>query len=83
MAEVREGSMNAVELRNVTKSFGKTIAVEGLSLDVPLGKVYGSIGPNGSGKTTTLRMIMNIYNPDGGTIRLFGDELRGACTSVD
>ncbi|UCC72813.1 MAG: ATP-binding cassette domain-containing protein [Gemmatimonadota bacterium] len=72
--------MNAVELRNVTKSFGKTVAVDDLSLDVPQGSVYGFIGPNGSGKTTTLRMIMNIYYPDGGTIRVFGGELHGACT---
>jgi ABC-2 type transport system ATP-binding protein len=72
--------MNAVELRNVTKTFGKTVAVDELSLDVPRGSVYGFIGPNGSGKTTTLRMIMNLYYPDGGTIRVFGDELHGACT---
>ncbi len=72
--------MNAVELRNVSKSFGKTVAVDELSLDVPRGSVYGFIGPNGSGKTTTLRMIMNLYYPDGGTIRVFGDELHGACT---
>jgi ABC-2 type transport system ATP-binding protein len=72
--------MNAVELHNVSKSFGKTVAVDDLSLDVPRGSVYGFIGPNGSGKTTTLRMIMNIYYPDGGTIRVFGDELHGACT---
>jgi ABC-2 type transport system ATP-binding protein len=72
--------MNAVEIRDVTKTFGKVTAVDGLSLDVPRGSVYGFIGPNGSGKTTTLRMIMNIYHPDQGSIRVFGDELRGACT---
>lgn len=72
--------MNAVELRNISKCFGKTVAVDDLSLDVPRGSVYGFIGPNGSGKTTTLRMIMNIYYPDRGTIRVFGDELHGACT---
>lgn len=71
--------MNTVELRQVSKTFGKTVAVDDLSLDVPRGSVYGFIGPNGSGKTTTLRMIMNIYHPDGGTIRVFGEELRGAC----
>ncbi|HSG82344.1 MAG TPA: ATP-binding cassette domain-containing protein [Gemmatimonadota bacterium] len=72
--------MNAVELRRITKSFAKLQAVDDLSLDVPRGTVYGFIGPNGSGKTTTLRMIMNIYYPDAGTIRVFGDELQGACT---
>ena len=77
---MRVGQMNAVELRNVTKTFGKTVAVDDLSLDVPQGSVYGFIGPNGSGKTTTLRMIMNLYYPDRGTIQVFGDELHGACT---
>jgi ABC-2 type transport system ATP-binding protein len=72
--------MNAVEIRSVTKSFGRVTAVDDLSLDVPQGSVYGFIGPNGSGKTTTLRMIMNIYYPDSGSIRVFGDELHGACT---
>lgn len=72
--------MNAVEIRGVTKTFGKVTAVDELSLDVPRGSVYGFIGPNGSGKTTTLRMIMNIFVPDRGSIRVFGEELRGACT---
>ncbi|MGD2152792.1 MAG: ATP-binding cassette domain-containing protein [Gemmatimonadales bacterium] len=72
--------MNAVELRDVTKTFGRVVAVDDLSLDVPRGSVYGFIGPNGSGKTTTLRMIMNLYYPDRGTIRVFGDVLHGACT---
>jgi ABC-2 type transport system ATP-binding protein len=64
--------MNAVELRNVTKTFGNVVAVDNLSLDVPAGSVYGFIGPNGSGKTTTLRMTMNIFYPDSGTIRVLG-----------
>ncbi|UCC49974.1 MAG: ATP-binding cassette domain-containing protein [Gemmatimonadota bacterium] len=72
--------MNAVEIRNVTKTFGKVTAVDGLSLDVPQGSVYGFIGPNGSGKTTTLRMMMNIYYPDSGSIQVFGEQLHGACT---
>ena len=56
------------------------MAVDDLALDVPRGSVYGFIGPNGSGKTTTLRMIMNIYYPDAGSIRVFGEEVRGAST---
>jgi len=71
--------MNAVELRNVTKTFGRVVAVDDLSLDVPTGSVYGFIGPNGSGKTTTLRMIMNIFYPDGGTIRVLGGEAGDSC----
>jgi len=66
--------MNAVEIRDVTKRFGTVTAVDGLTLDVPAGSVYGFIGPNGSGKTTTLRMIMSILFPDSGSIRVFGEE---------
>ena len=66
--------MYAVELDNVTKTFGNHIAVDGLSLRVPEGAIYGFIGPNGSGKTTTLRMIMHILHPDQGAIRVLGEE---------
>jgi len=72
--------MNTVEMEHVTKTFGKVTAVDDLSLAVPQGSIYGFIGPNGSGKTTTLRMIMNIFYPDNGSIRVFGEPLRGACT---
>src|SRR5262245_31180007 len=65
---------NAVEIDHVTKSFGQQVAVDDLSLAVPAGSIYGFIGPNGSGKTTTLRMIMRIFLPDSGTIRVLGDE---------
>ena len=72
--------MHAVEIANVTKTFGNVTAVDDLSLVVPRGSIYGFIGPNGSGKTTTLRMIMNIFYPDTGSIRVFGEEAYGACT---
>jgi ABC-2 type transport system ATP-binding protein len=72
--------MSAVELEHVTKTFGAHTAVNDLSLIVPRGCVYGFIGPNGSGKTTTLRMIMNIFYPDRGTVRVFGEPVHGACT---
>jgi ABC-2 type transport system ATP-binding protein len=65
--------MNAVQISNVTRTFGSVIAVDDLSLTVPEGSIYGFIGPNGSGKTTTMRMIVNIFYPDRGEIRLFGD----------
>jgi ABC-2 type transport system ATP-binding protein len=72
--------MNVVEIENVTKTFGSVTAVDDLSLNVPKGCIYGFIGPNGSGKTTTLRMIMNIFYPDAGTIRTFGEEMKGTST---
>lgn len=64
--------MSAIVLRNVTKRFGSTTAVDSLSLTVPEGCIYGFIGPNGSGKTTTLRMIMHILLPDEGEIEVLG-----------
>jgi ABC-2 type transport system ATP-binding protein len=64
--------MNAVSIRNVTKTFGAHRAVDELTLDVPTGSIYGFIGPNGSGKSTTLRMITNIILPDSGEIEVLG-----------
>ncbi|MBN1853969.1 MAG: ATP-binding cassette domain-containing protein [Pirellulales bacterium] len=70
--------MNIIEIQNVTKTFGDHTAVDNLSLAVPEGSIYGFIGPNGSGKTTTLRMIMRILHPNAGTIRVLGEESYGA-----
>jgi len=70
--------MNAVEIASVTKTFDAVTAVDDLSLTVPEGSVYGFIGPNGSGKTTTMRMIAGIFYPDRGSIRVFGQQMQGA-----
>ncbi len=70
--------MYAIEINNITKTFGKHRAVDELSLAVPEGSIYGFIGPNGSGKTTTIRMIMNILYPDSGTVRILGSEHLGS-----
>lgn len=67
-------STSAVDIHNVTKRFGAHVAVDDLSLTVPNGSIYGFIGPNGSGKTTTLRMIMRIIAPDAGHIHVLGVE---------
>ncbi len=71
-----------VEIEGVTKTFGQHRAVDDLSLSVPSGSIYGFIGPNGSGKTTTLRMIMRIYFPDpgAGKIRVLGMDDHAAAT---
>jgi ABC-2 type transport system ATP-binding protein len=65
--------MHAIEIRGVSKSFGGVRAVDDLSLTVPVASTYGFIGPNGSGKTTTLRMILNILLPDRGQVAVFGE----------
>ena len=71
--------MSAISLDRVTKRFGTHTAVNELSLEVPEGSIYGFIGPNGSGKTTTIRMIMHILLPDSGRIKVLGrDDTRAA-----
>lgn len=62
----------ALRLSGVTKLFGKHRAVDKLSLEVPTGSIYGFIGPNGSGKTTTIRMILHIFHPDEGEVEVLG-----------
>ena len=64
--------MNAIEINGVSKRFGSHQAVNDVSLAVPESTIYGFIGPNGSGKTTTIRMIMNIILPDSGNIAVLG-----------
>ena len=68
--------MNIIALTNVSKVFGTVVAVNKLSLEVPKGSIYGFIGPNGSGKTTTIRMIMKIMYPDAGTLLVNGEETK-------
>src|SRR5437667_11241547 len=64
----------------VTKRFAGHTAVEALSLSVPSGIIYRLLAPNGAGKTATLRMVMDIYDPDSGTVRLF-DQVGGGRTN--
>ena len=64
--------INAIRLTNVFKRFNGVAAVDDVTLAVPEGSIYGFIGPNGSGKTTTLRMIMHILLPDQGSIEVLG-----------
>lgn len=66
--------MNAVEIRGLTKNFGAKQALKGLDMTVPMGAIYGFIGENGSGKSTTEKLICGLLVPDSGTIKLFGRE---------
>ena len=64
----------AVEAVDLVKDFGETRAVDGVSLCVPAGSIYGMLGPNGAGKTTVLRLLLGIIDPSSGSRRLLGRE---------
>ncbi|MBQ5566148.1 MAG: ATP-binding cassette domain-containing protein, partial [Clostridia bacterium] len=72
-------------IKNITKKFGETTALNGLSFNIPSGSVFGLIGSNGSGKSTLLRIISGVYEADGGTVEIDGvstfenPELKGQC----
>src|SRR5665811_429869 len=69
----------AISTRALRKTYrnrkGRHVAVQGLDLDVPLGGVHGFLGPNGSGKTTTIRMLLGLVRADSGTMSIFGREV--------
>lgn len=62
----------ALQTHQLTRTFGSRIAVDELELSVPQGAIYGFLGPNGSGKTTTIRMILGLLRPDSGTVTVNG-----------
>ena len=64
--------MSEVEVRGLTKTFGRVTAVRGMSFTAPAGKVTGFLGPNGSGKTTTLRVVLGLVRPDAGAALIGG-----------
>lgn len=66
--------MNAIEITNLTKNFKEKQALCGLNMTVPVGSIYGFIGENGSGKSTTEKLICGLLAPSGGQIKLFGRE---------
>ncbi|MDF3338416.1 ABC transporter ATP-binding protein [Mycolicibacterium septicum] len=65
---------NSVEIRGLSKSFGRTKALDGLNLTVSPGDVTGFLGPNGAGKSTTIRVLLGLLRADGGTVRLLGGD---------
>src|SRR6202043_1389298 len=64
----------AIEVTGLRKSFGRTCALDGLDLSVASGEVHGFLGPNGSGKTTTIRVLLGLIRADAGTARLLGGD---------
>jgi ABC-type multidrug transport system, ATPase component len=79
--------VSVIEVRGLRKEYrrlrgGKTVALSGLDLDVPAGGVYGFLGPNGSGKTTTVRCLLGLVRPSGGEMRLLGVDPRSDLRKV-
>lgn len=70
--------MNAIEIRNLSKSFRGLYAVDNLNMTVPVGSIYGFIGENGSGKSTTEKLICGLLVPEHGEIKLFGKDYTDA-----
>ena len=76
--EVKDGTRDtgpAVEVGSLIKRYGELVAVDGLSLKIPRGQVLGLLGPNGSGKTTTISCILQLLTYDKGSIRVFGEPM--------
>lgn len=67
---------NAIEVKNINKTFGEFVAVKDLSFEVNQGEIFGFLGPNGSGKSTTLRMMLALIKPTKGEIQFFGKSLK-------
>jgi ABC-2 type transport system ATP-binding protein len=64
--------VNAVEVKNLTKRFGKFTAVNGVNFTIPRGEIFGLLGPNGAGKTTTIRMLCGLMLPEAGSATVLG-----------
>lgn len=75
--------MNVLEIRNLAKRFGKQQVIDGLDLVVPEGSVFGFIGRNGSGKTTTMKMVLGLLRLDAGEIAVCGERVRFGETATN
>jgi ABC-type multidrug transport system, ATPase component len=66
--------MSVIEIHNLTKRYGKHVALDGIDLEVEQGEVFGFIGPNGAGKTTTLRILLGLLRKNAGEVTLLGGD---------
>ena len=70
--------MQSIHVEHISKRFGDTQAVKDISFDVVPGEIFGLLGPNGSGKTTSIRIILDIYQPDAGSVSILGGPMTEA-----
>jgi len=82
-------SATAIRTDRLSRDFGETRAVDGLTFEVPKGAVFGFLGPNGAGKTTTIRMLLGLLEPTTGSAKVLGrdvraepDEIRSHCGAL-
>jgi len=76
-----EGVSTAIDIRGLRKTFGSTVALDGLDMEVRTGEVHGFLGPNGAGKSTTIRVLLGLLRADAGEVRLLdGDPWRDAAS---
>jgi len=67
--------MAAIEIESLTKWYGRTLGVENVTFAIEPGEIFGYLGPNGSGKTTTIRCLMGLLRPSGGAVRVLGERV--------
>src|SRR6478736_3830903 len=71
-----------IQVQGLTKRFGATTAVDGISFEIPQGQIVGFLGPNGAGKTTTMRLLTGYLPPDGGSAHLMGYDALGQSLEI-
>jgi len=74
--------MAVIKVKNISKNFGTLKAVDNLSFEVEAGQVFGFLGQNGSGKSTTIRMLLSLIHPSSGSIELFGKSIQKNRASI-
>ncbi|MBN1201791.1 MAG: ABC transporter ATP-binding protein [Anaerolineae bacterium] len=82
MRNNNHNNQNVIEVHSLKKMFGSFTAVDGISFSVPRGQIFGFLGPNGSGKTTTIRMLLGLLPPTDGTAIVLGHDVRKQALSV-
>jgi len=64
--------MSVIQVESLHKTYGSVVAVNGVSMEIQPGEIFGMVGPNGAGKTTTIECIEGVRRPDGGSLRVLG-----------
>lgn len=73
---------SVISIRNLTKNYGKNVAIQGINLDVMRGEIFGYLGPNGSGKTTTIRTLLDFIRPTKGVVSVLGLDSRADSAQI-